>query len=253
MTVDFACRGIQVWETATGKPLTVIPEKGFGRVIFSPDGRTIVVVGDDDIHAWDAVTGEEVYRQPVGDRLLNSYNTPAAFSPDGNRLVVGCTDTTAVVWDLSSARRRAGSARPLTAKGRDALWDDLAGDDAAKAYAAIDRLAAQPGDGIALLRERLRPAVGVPQDKFKRLLAALDADDFEARESAARQLADLEEQLDGPLRAALDGDLTAEQKARIVGILKASAAAPSAETLRALRAVRALVWAGTPEARAVLE
>ena len=199
MTVDFACRGIQVWETATGKPLTVIPEKGFGRVIFSPDGRTIVVVGDDDIHAWDAVTGEEVYRQPVGDRLLNSYNTPAAFSPDGNRLVVGCTDTTAVVWDLSSARRRAGSARPLTAKGRDALWDDLAGDDAAKAYAAIDRLAAQPGDGIALLRERLRPAVGVPQDKFKRLLAALDADDFEARESAARQLADLEEQLDGRL------------------------------------------------------
>ena len=110
---------------------------------------------------------------------LNSYSIRVAFSPDGNRLVVGCSDTTAVVWDVSSAHRRSAPAGPLTAKDRDALWDDLASDDATKAYAAIDRLAARPGDGTALLRERLRPAVGFPQDKFKRLLAALDADDFE--------------------------------------------------------------------------
>jgi WD40 repeat protein len=245
------CRGVQVWETATGARVAVLPETDFGTLAFSPDGRTIAVVGSDDIRIWDLITCNEVYRMPVARRLLG-YGPVVAFSPDGSRLVGGCSDTTAIVWNLSSARRRAAPAGPLTAKSRDALWDDLAGDDATKAYAAIDRLAARPGDGTALLRERLRPAVGFPQDKFKRLLAALDADDFEVREAAARQLAESEELLEAPLRAALEGDLTAEQRFRIVGILKA-AAGPSAETLRGLRGVRALAWAGTPAAREVLE
>ena len=45
--------------------------------------------------------------------------------------------------------------------------------------------------------------------------------------------------LEEPLRAALDGALTAEQKFRIQGVLKAESA-PSAERLRGLRAVRCL-------------
>jgi WD40 repeat protein len=245
------CRGVQVWETATGTRVALLPETDFGTLAFSPDGRTVAVVGNDDIRIWDLVTCNEVYRRPVGSRLLGQV--PAvAFSPDGGRLVVGCSDTTAVVWDLSSAHRRAAPAGPLTAKERDVLWDDLAGDDAAKAYAAIDRLAAHPDDATALLRERLRPALGFPQDKFKRLLAALDADDFDAREAASRQLAESEELLEATLRAALEGDLTAEQRSRIVGILKA-AAGPSADTLRGLRGVRALAWVGTPAAKEVLE
>jgi WD40 repeat protein len=245
------CRGVQVWETATGTRVALLPETDFGTLAISPDGRTVAVVGNDDIRIWDLITCNEVYRRPVGSRLLGEVPV-VAFSPDGDRLVVGCSDTTAVVWDLSSARRRAASAGPLTAKDRDALWDDLAGDDATKAYAAIDRLAAHPDDATALLQERLRPAVGFPQDKFKRLLAALDADDFDAREAASRQLAESEELLEATLRAALEGDLTAEQRSRIVGILKA-AAGPSADTLRGLRGVRALAWVGTPAAKEVLE
>ena len=60
------------------------------------------------------------------------------------------------------------------------------------------------------------------------------------------------EQAEPALRDALKRDLTAERRFRIVGILKA-AAGPSAETLRGLRGVRALAWAGTPAAKAVLE
>jgi hypothetical protein len=55
------------------------------------------------------------------------------------------------------------------------------------------------------------------------------------------------------LRAALEGDLTAEQRTRIASLLKETSAGPSGETLRGLRAVRALAWAGTPEAQAMLE
>jgi WD40 repeat protein len=245
------CRGVQVWETATGAPVALLPETDFGTLAFSPDGRTVAVVGNEDIRMWDLLTCKEVYRRAVEHRLFDLV-PPVAFSPDGDRLVVGCCDATAVVWDLSSARRRAAPAAPLTAKDRDALWNDLAGDDAAKAYAAIDRLAAHPDDATAVLRERLRPAVGFPPDKFKRLLATLDADEFDAREAASRQLAESEEPLEAALHAALDGDLTAEQRSRIVGVLKA-AAGPSAETLRGLRAVRVLAWAGTPAAKEVLE
>ncbi len=65
-------RGIQVWESATGKPMALIPEKARGYPTFAPDGRTVVVIDDDEIRAWDAVTGEKLYRQPVGERLLSS-------------------------------------------------------------------------------------------------------------------------------------------------------------------------------------
>ena len=124
--------------------MALLPETEFGVLAISPDCRTVAVVCRDDIRLWDLITCTEVERIPVTHRLLG-YNPPLAFSPDGMRLVVGCADTTAVVWDVSSARRRAASAQPLTAKDRDALWNDLADDDAAKAYAAIDRLAARPG------------------------------------------------------------------------------------------------------------
>jgi WD40 repeat protein len=246
------CLGVQVWETATGAPMALLPETDFGTLVFSPDGRTVAVVGSDDVRVWDLVTCNEVYRKPVVHRLLGQV--PAvAFSPDARQLVVGCSDATAVVWDLSSARRRAAPAAPLTDKDRDALWDALAGDDAAKAYAAIDRMATRPDEAALLLRERLRPADGLSADQFKHLLAGLDDDNFDARQAASHQLMTRVEQAEPALRDALKRDLSLEQRNRVLELLRAAAAGPSAETLRGLRGVRVLAWAGTPAAKEVLE
>ncbi len=86
------------------------------------------------------------------------------------------------------------------------------------------------------------------------MIAALDDDDFDAREAASRQLADIAERIEPSLRNALGrDDLTPEQRSRIGRALASVPAAPPTETLRGLRAVRALAWAGSPDARAVLE
>ncbi len=250
---DTVCRGIQVWEAATGKSVAEIPETQFGGFAFSPDGRTIAVADEDDLRVWDVVSAKEVYRRPMANRLLGS-RPPLAFSPDGRRIAVPCTDTTVLVFDLSAAMRHDRIAPPWTAADRNALWADLADADAAKAYAAIDRLAARPDDAAALLGDRLRPAVGVSKDRVHRLIAALDADDFDAREAASRQLADIAEQVEPTLHNALTADdLTPEQRSRIGKALASLPAAPPTETLRGLRAVRALAWADSPDARAVLE
>ena len=248
------CHGLQLWETATGKRLTLIPDHECGRLVFSPNGRTVAVVGQDALRAWDMVSGEEVYRKAIPSQAADTFRGAIAFSPDGRRLAVACTDTTALVFDLSAAMRRDRIAAPWTAANRETLWSDLADADAAKAYAAIDRLAARPDDAAALLRDRLRPAVGVSKDRVHRLIAALDDDDFDAREAASRQLADIAERIEPSLRNALGRDnLTPEQRSRIGRALASVPAAPPTEMLRGLRAVRALAWAGTPDARAVLE
>ena len=250
---DAVCRGIQVWETASGKPVREIPAVQFGRIAFSPDGRTTAVAGEDGLGAWDVVTGDEVYRRPVGDGLLR-WRPPLAFSPDGRRLAVGCADSTAAVWDVSAAVHRRRRTARFSEADQDALWKDLASDDADRAYATISLLADDPAEAAALLADRLHPAAGVSRDRLDRLLRALDDDDFDKRETASKELAELAGPAETELREAVaSGKLSAEQSSRVAKALASLPAAGPAETLRGLRAVRALAWAGTADARAVLE
>jgi WD40 repeat protein len=246
------CRGLQVWEAETGRPLAAVPEAAFGELAFSPDGRTIAVAGGDGVRAWNALTGREIFRRPVGRHLLGDWGATPAFSPDGRRLAVGLTDGTAAVWELPAASRPAPAADQVALEVGDAVWDTLAADDAAAAYAAVDRLAAWPAPGIRLLRTRLKPAPGDPK-ALPRLLADLDDDDFTVRDEAARRLAGRAEEWAPALRDALDARLGPEAHARVRAALAASPAVPSPERLRERRAVRALEQMGTPEARALLE
>jgi hypothetical protein len=249
------CRGIQVWETATGNPVALVSEDCDGNLFFAPDGRTLVVVGEGAIRAWDAVTGERVYRQPVAPDLLPWNPNAAAISPDGRRLAVALSDTTVAVWDLSAAADRVAARGPVWgAADGGALWDDLAGDDAERAAAAIDRLASDPREAVALLRRRLKPAAGVPTDKLNRLLADLDDDDTDVRDAASRRLAKLGEQAEPALYDALSLRLSGEQRRRVLAVLASAAPAePSPERLSERRAVRALEQMDTPAARGLLD
>ncbi len=242
-------RGIQVWELATGQAVVRLPAKDFAQLAFSPDSRTLVTVGPKDIQVWEIVTAKELYRQPVPGHLTNRYGCPLVFAPDGRTLATALEDTTIAIWDLSTIRREGTAKPPLTAKQQDVLWTDLAGKDAARAYAAIGELTARPEQTIALFRQRLRPVAHLPVESLQRAIADLDSAEFARREAASRSLAAMRPLADSALREALTKKPALEVRKRIESLLSERVVrALSAETLRGLRAVRVLEQIGSTEA-----
>ncbi len=67
-------------------------------VVFSPDGRTLAVGGNDMI-LWDVTDPTQPRR--LGLPLANPGVTRAVFSPGGRTLAVGSVDGTVILWDLT--------------------------------------------------------------------------------------------------------------------------------------------------------
>jgi RNA polymerase sigma factor (sigma-70 family) len=240
---------VRVWEIPAGKERISLKDDhehgGWACVRFSPDGRTLVGGSyDGQVRLWEVATGQE-RRRLEGHR--GSVDV-VSFSQDARWLVTGGMETAALVWDL----RPAGPS--LTADALKAAWTDLASDDAAKAYRAVQQLAAAPGQGVPFLREALPPVAPADEKRLARLIADLDGDGFATREQAGAELQKLGEAAMSALRKALAGTPSAEVRRRCEGLLqKCDGAALSGEALRAVRAVEALEQAGTKEAHAVLK
>jgi hypothetical protein len=150
------------------------------------------------------------------------------------------------LWDLRP---------PARPRAIEALWADLVGDPEA-AYAAVWAMADTPATSIPFLRKRLRPVLSVAKEETSKLVADLDSDSFQRREAATQRLHELGVRAEPALRTALDGKLSVEQRRRIealLGPLEPAARAASPESLRERRAVAVLAWAGTAEARGLLE
>ncbi len=152
----------------------------------------------------------------------------------------------------------AGWGRPpsgtLSTHEAQALWQDLGGDDAARAGRAIAALAAVPAEALPLVRRDVRPAVAADAKRLARLVAQLDHDLFEIRQSAMRELEEQGE-IAGPiLRATLAAQPSPEVRRRVEELLeKLEAPRKASRLLRDLRAVEMLERMGTPEARQLLE
>jgi hypothetical protein len=143
----------------------------------------------------------------------------------------------------------------LTPEQFDALWADLRGDDARKAYRAEWALALTPQLAVPFLRSRLPPVVPPDATRLAKLVADLDADRFEDREKASEELRRLGELAEMALRKALAGAPTAELRKRAEDLLAAldgDGPLVASERLRQGRALEVLERIGDREARSLL-
>jgi len=218
----------------------------------SPDGRYLALAQESpEIHLWDVRAGRELGQLAGHEGGVVSL----LFAPDGKHLFSGGTDTTALTWDLTRlTRSQAAPAAELPARALDALWTDLAGKDAAKAFDAIRKLSASPDQAVTLLKDRVRPAKPADPKRLARLLADLDSEQFEVRRRAQSELEGLGELAEAALRKALAGDPSLEVRQRVERLLdNLTGQVPQAGRLRELRAVELLELVGSPEARQLLQ
>jgi WD40 repeat protein len=244
---------IRFWEVATGKVRyhLGVHAGGGNWFAFSPDGRMAAWCDFEGLLTLcrlDDLPGEEV---------LHTFRHDGAgavvFSPDGRRLVSVSNDTTGIVWDVD---RICSPRRPpprLTEDRLWALWGDLIGEDAIRAYRAIRLMSAAPAQAVPFLKEHLSPAR--PADpQTARLIAGLDSDSFRVRERATREL---ERQGASAVRAllqALGGRPSLEMRRRLEELLrKRGERRLPPDLLRDLRGVEALEHAATADARRLLE
>jgi WD40 repeat protein len=252
-------RHIDLWDPVTGRAVRALSGHGdpddrtvteVNALAFSPDGRSLASAGDDGaVILWEVVTGAKRLTLRGHGSAVNSV----AFSPDGKSLASGGRDSSVLVWDAFGIGPGRRPAR-LGADELAGLWRDLAGQDTAKAYRAVARLAAVPRESVLFLGERLSPTAGPDPKKVAALIADLDHDDFATRQRAGKELRALG-LLAGP---AVRKALSAKPSPEAAWWLEKLAAdlervEPGPEELRQVRAVEALEHAGTADARALLE
>jgi WD40 repeat protein len=263
-----------------------------GALAFAPDGKTLALGVDNEIYLHDAATGKELRqfagagvwaaalafsadgkllaagRHDGGIRLWRADTgalwcdvpghehpvTALAFSPDGKTLASGSVDSTVLLWDVTQfPPGRRAPARGLTAAELEALWADLAGADAARAYRAAGALAAEPGQAVPLLKARLRPVAPPEPERVARLLTELESKRFTVRQRAAHELEGLGDLAEPALEKLLAAKPPLETRKRVEAILeRLRGPAGPGDMLRALRAVEVLERIGSPPARAVL-
>jgi WD40 repeat protein len=217
---------------------------------FAPDGRLLAAGGSDgNVTIFDLMNGKKVWSGTghMGDvRAL-------AFSPDGSLLASAGMDGSAVCWDATRFRP-AVKPREMKTDRAATLWEDLAGENAVRAYAAHWELVEAPGEAIALLKQHLKPAGGERGKQFARWIADLEDEDFEVRQSASDELAKAGSSAEESIRRAMATNPPPETKRRLESLLeKLSTRVLSPEDRRGLRAIEILERITTPDARQLLE
>jgi len=245
-----------LWDPLKNKALRQVEgPAGEGFVAaFSPDAKTLAVRDRDNrITLREAAT--------AGERRLLPGHAPeglaaVAFSPDGQKLVSVCDDSTALIWD-TTGRLRDGSLPvvKLTPRELDAAWLDLAGEDAGRAYQAIWTMTAGAAQALPYIQEKLKP-VPVDPKRIERLIADLDSRQFAVRDRARLELEELAELAEETLKKALAAKPALEVQTRLEKLLakvEKERNGLNPHRLRIYRLTEVLEKIGSDDARKLLE
>jgi sugar lactone lactonase YvrE len=249
---------VKLWELASGREVACLSghTAELSRILFSPDGRSLFTASyDKTARLWETVTGREIRRYEGHTAWVWGLSQ----TRDGKFLATSGSDGQVLLWNVSGPTHLdVSKPRDLAQADLDALWGDLGGTDAGRAYRAIWTLVSAPRQSLPWLRKRLpemfgtAPALTV-QDIAK-MIANLDADEFDVREKATVDLEKAGKQAEAALRQTLAKPRSPEVRRRVRSLLeKLEASGLSPGELRALRGVQVLDYIGTAEARQVLE
>jgi len=258
---ELACWGsaIRLCRPAKGKQLRFFGEQEALRiacVAYSPDGRMLASgssgseIGDDTVHLWETATGIE--RCPL---MGHQYAIASvAFTADGNTLVSGSRDGTALVWDLRQLPQEPPTQERLSLQELQKQWLELAGGDAVRAFRAMQTLVRDPEQSVPFLRTRLKEEFLDSSHTIEELIAALDSSLFKERRTASAKLATRLEAAEPALRRALAGHPSTEARLAIEKLLRSKEESiPAPAQLQLLRAIEILERLGTSETRHVLQ
>jgi hypothetical protein len=173
-----------------------------------------------------------------------------AVSPDGKLLITAETDGTALVWDLACLPHDEGG-KSLKQELLQSIWGDLNNSDPLKVYGSLQQLRRSPEQGVAFISKKLRPTVAVDPKRIARLIADLDNDEFDTRQQATQDLAEIGEQAEDALRSALADHPSLETARRLEGLIQRSEARLEARRIQC--AIFLLEHLDAKEARTLLE
>src|SRR5439155_7813348 len=77
------------------------PSHSYEQLRFSPDGKLLASSDGEVIHLWEAATGKEIHSFQGHRGEVQALS----FSGNGRRLASAGTDSTVLLWDLTSAPR----------------------------------------------------------------------------------------------------------------------------------------------------
>jgi WD40 repeat protein len=246
-----AGKGVSLWELASGKERWHFPAPARS-VVFSPDSGTLAA-GDayGRVWVWNARTGQELGRFRTHEGVVSTL----LFTHDGNGLVSGASDGTAIVWDYQQlVRKEQAREIALSAKRVEELGADLAGDDAKRAFRAMAELSRTPDSTVRWLRDRGRPDTGVRARQIRKLIEKLSSDRFQERQRATIELGRLAATAEPILREVLAREQGLEEQRRLKGVLQqVSRRLPPGTEVFPFRAVELLERLATPQARQLLQ
>jgi hypothetical protein len=248
---------IVLYEGQTGKVIRRWGDSGMAsrlgeHLAFSPDGRLLASSDDADTHVWEVATGTKLHTfhgHRGGIRALG-------YSANGRRLATSSIDTTVLLWDLALPPGKNGT--PLAGKpeGKQPAewWDALKGEDAFRGYGAVWRFVDCPEEAVAFLRRQVKPATETQVRAIEESIANLDNASFTVRDKATQALRDLGGIAATALQRAHQKNISLEVRRRIEQLFNDMRDRPTTgESLRLGRALAALEYAGTQDARRLLQ
>jgi WD40 repeat protein len=248
---------LHIWELSSGQKrasLRVDRQQAFC-FAFAAGSQVLLSGGADQaIHFWDVTTGKEFAALETSGGIRS-----LAVSADGKTCASGSVNGTAMTWDLTSVlvNRPPRVLARLGDKELEAVWTDMTGADASKAFRAMKSLWASPEQAVALLEKRVQPPPSAK--RIAELITEVGSETFAVRQKASEELAKLGRAAEPALRKTLEGQPTADLRQRVTQLLEQlpktgdNPASRADDRIVTRRALEVLEQMGTPAARQLLE